>query len=242
MKHTDLGIRFSINIPDCRFYNLFLDTVRFLSYSIFIDKNREVYSMKAVIDSFTEVENKKREEERYREYIIDHINNVKSSYELLFKPFIKDVMNSDSDFLSNYSNHEVIEACRLAKENIEYHDRSKYFEEEFDGYRYRYFPTYRERTDAKYEEKVKEIEDKAWTHHYTHNPHHPEYFGKERDMPLEYIIEMICDWQAMSIHFNSSMREWWKEHTDSKHKVMTDKTFNTVVELLDKLVVLDTVG
>lgn len=198
--------------------------------------------MKKVIDSFTERENKRIEEDNYRQYIIDHINNVKSAYELLFKEFIKDVMNSDKDILSGYTNQELIDAYRLAKENIDCHDRSKYFVEEFDGYRYKYYPTYQEQTDINYKEESEKVMEKAWVHHYTHNPHHPEYWTKEKDMPLEYIIEMICDWQGMSIHFNSSLRQWWKENEEKKHKVMTDRTFNTVVELLDKLPVLDVVG
>ena len=198
--------------------------------------------MRAVIDSFTEKENKRIEEKKYKEYIIDHINNVKASYDLLFRPFIRDLSTRSSDIISTYSNKDILDACRLARENIEFHDRSKYFKEEFYGYRYKYFPTYTEQTDAGYKELADKEMDKAWKHHYTHNPHHPEYFGRNKDMPLEYIIEMICDWQAMSIHFNSSLRGWWKEHTESKHRVMTDKTFNTVVELLDNLTVLDVVG
>lgn len=198
--------------------------------------------MRKVIDSFTERENKRIEEMRYREYIVNHINNVKSSYNLLFKPFMTDLQGSKDNIISTYTNLEILEACRIARENIEFHDRSKYFEEEFEGYRYKYFPTFQEELYDDYKEKAEREMARAWEHHYTHNPHHPEYWGRKQDMPLEYIIEMICDWQGMSIHFNSSLRKWWKEHEVKKHKVMTDRTFNTVVELLGNLIVLDVIG
>lgn len=45
-------------------------------------------------------------------------------------------------------------------------------------------------------------------HHITHNRHHPEWHLDPDDMTNADIIEMVCDWYAMSQEFNSSIDEW----------------------------------
>jgi hypothetical protein len=46
-------------------------------------------------------------------------------------------------------------------------------------------------------------------HHHNHtNPHHPEYWGGIKTMPLVYVAEMVCDWKARSTEFGSSLQDW----------------------------------
>lgn len=71
---------------------------------------------------------------------------------------------------------------------------------------------------------------RAWEHHYRHNKHHWDYWcynwkmydpGTERqplsccefvtplEMPTKYLLQMVCDWEAMSIKFGGSAQEYY---------------------------------
>ena len=84
---------------------------------------------------------------------------------------------------------------------IENHDKSKFSANEFQGYRQWFYP-------EKGQNKNKVLADLAWNHHQKFNPHHWQYWlmwHPEKtialDMDLKYIIEMLCDWTAMSYKF-----------------------------------------
>ena len=91
------------------------------------------------------------------------------------------------------------------------------------------------------DEQQKEMEQNyqdAWKHHYENNPHHPEHWvdhktGVIRDMSLDAIVEMLCDWEAMSMYHQSSILDWYKNDATDEKKAMTDKTKQIVEELLD---------
>lgn len=123
----------------------------------------------------------------YMKYISSHIENVKKAF-----------------------NEYGVELCEtigadynVVASNIEDHDRSKYSEEEFAGYRDYFYP---DPEDERPEEAIITAFRAAWLHHIHSNPHHPEYWnmvtGKEKnkilDMPSEHIVEMICDWQSFA--------------------------------------------
>jgi hypothetical protein len=77
------------------------------------------------------------------------------------------------------------------------HDWSKFSRAEWEPYVRRFFG---KGTDPR------EFED-AWQHHYSRNPHHPEYWQQvEEDgtiranwMPPTYVREMIADWYGTSM-------------------------------------------
>lgn len=167
--------------------------------------------------------NDKRTE--YRRYIDEHISNVRWAFE---KHFLLLLSADDID-------DELKEAINKASLAIPYHDQSKYEPEEFEGYRMHFYPTEAEKKDSSFEKRAKQLYDAAWEHHHKNNPHHPIHWvenGVKKDMPLEYIIEMLCDWIAMSYKFGDSTLEWYEKEADEEKKCFTEKTKKLVEYLL----------
>lgn len=156
-----------------------------------------------------------QKEQEYLAYINEHILNVQKAFELYLLLF-------DCDNTSPYN--------IILKHNIKKHDQSKFGIEEFDAYR-RHFHS----IDETEKEESKDDFEKAWEHHYSVNKHHSEYWFDENGNPKEmnhmYVIEMICDWIAMSIKFCGNPYEWYKENVDSKIK-LHDNTKKLVESLL----------
>ena len=163
-------------------------------------------------------------EEEYMEYIKDHINNVHKAFENMYK--IKDKFEDiDRDDIS-----DAIESVK-EKGIINIHDESKYSDEEFDAYR-RYFYS----IDDKEKEESEEDFKLAWKHHYENNPHHPEYWikdGEPVDMKIEYIVEMACDWIAMSYDKGGTALKYLEDNREEKQKVMTENTMNILETILN---------
>ena len=163
-------------------------------------------------------------EEEYMEYIKDHINNVHKAFENMYK--IKDKFEDiDRD--------DIYDAIESVKEKgiINIHDESKYSDEEFDAYR-RYFYS----IDDKEKEESEEDFELAWKHHYENNPHHPEYWikdGEPVDMKIEYIVEMACDWIAMSYSKGGTALKYLEDNREEKQKVMTENTMNILETILN---------
>ena len=62
-----------------------------------------------------------------------------------------------------------------------------------------------------YPRGIEERVRRAIDHHVTSNRHHPEYHADPNDMTEIDLIEMVCDWTAMSQEFeqdNGSARGW----------------------------------
>lgn len=96
----------------------------------------------------------------------------------------------------------------------------------------------------------------AWLRHQHRNPHHWQYWILHHDnsdegvtildMPMVYIVEMICDWWAFSWS-KGNLREifsWYDEHKD--YMKLSDKTRKEVESILaaikDKLDELEEAG
>lgn len=153
-------------------------------------------------------------EDKYRKYLFEHIHNVKKAYDWI------------KENLPEYAICEV---------NAYLHDNSKFTDEEFDAYA-NYF----------YGDKTAETIDNfdyAWNHHQKVNPHHWQYWvlindedgTKCLDMPLEYIVEMICDWWSFSWKVNNiyEMFNWYEKN---KNNIMlSDKTRTTVEDIFEKI-------
>ena len=184
-------------------------------------------------DSNDAIERNKKEQE-YLDYINDHIKNVKHAFVLYFAPlFYK------NNIFEHISDKELKTAIKDLAKIINTHDASKFGDAEFDGYRAKYYPTRRELdgNDA-YKGAVEERYEECWKHHYMTNDHHPMHWvdsesGVPRDMSLRAIIEMICDWEAMSIAFNSDTIEWYEsDNSKDERKAMSVNTKQIVDELL----------
>ena len=119
------------------------------------------------------------------------------------------------------------------------HDRSKYSEEEFLGYRMHFDPKQGDPEEADKEWKM------AWNHHQKTNDHHPEYWilidddTHEKDdktksqgvsysplpMPRICIAEMLCDWASFT---NSTPRIWFRKNQQYYAQIMHPETYRLV--------------
>lgn len=120
---------------------------------------------------------------RYNEYLTRHKDGVSKAFEWI-----------------NLNMHESIQPIEnKIRDQIAVHDESKFSNEEYDAYDKYFYGRVRS-----YE--VRNEFDKAWLHHIHNNPHHWQHWVLMRDdgdiealdMPMNYIIEMICDWWSFS--------------------------------------------
>ena len=117
---------------------------------------------------------------------------------------VQGVFNSVLEVLKHtVSTEELKELECLIKE----HDNSKLTEKEFDPYCQWFFNDDNPKDKTKFNE--------AWNHHQKANPHHWQYWIMWKsggsialDMPLVYVLEMLCDWAAMSRKFDNNIIDW----------------------------------
>ena len=117
------------------------------------------------------------------------------------------------------------------------HDQSKYDKEEYDAYD-KYF--YGNRS---YE--VVQNFNYAWLQHIHKNPHHWQHWILINDdsdlgivaleIPLNYIIEMICDWWSFSWRSGDlyEIFDWYAKHRDGMQ--MNDTSRIIVEDILNKM-------
>lgn len=176
-------------------------------------------------------------------YIKEHIANVQKAYYTYFynnnKPIHIDGIGED-EFRSYISS---------IKDAIDNHDASKFSDEEFYAYRREYNPTESERKqmedDPEYKALIDEEYDKAWTHHFMNNDHHPKFWkvinGKysennsPKDMSLGAIIHMICDWESVSMYYGTNTLEWYLNNAKEEKNDMSDKTKDIVEQILRQI-------
>ena len=113
---------------------------------------------------------------------------------------------------------------------IQEHDESKFSEEEFEPYaRFWYNDSDHYEWDPEYEA--------AWEHHWKHNEHHPEYWLGQ-DMPLIYILEMLCDWGSFGLesgNYAELVDYYYDEAIDDEEKNLSDNTKEIIEEILGKI-------
>lgn len=155
----------------------------------------------------------------YDNYIQQHKDNVRKGYE----------------WMTVNIPHLIPRGLIDAVDNIVDHDKSKNEPDEYFAYD-RYFygnnRSYQVCQDFNY----------AWLQHIHRNPHHWQHFvllcddPKEGeiilDMPLNYIIEMVCDWWAFS-WAKGDLTEIFKWYDERKDYIkLSDKTRKTVESIL----------
>jgi len=158
-----------------------------------------------------EVDKKKKE---YLDYINNHIANVKKVWG-----------NARILLTEAQLTQEILDRV---DRNIPFHDVSKFLSSEFEGYRQYFYSTNQEICD-------KDVFNMAWNHHCKHNPHHWEYWiipEKEGnlilEMPQEMILEMLCDWTAMSLVFKDLPSEFYTKH---KQEIIFSSRTKTLTEV-----------
>lgn len=175
-------------------------------------------------------------EQEYLDYINDHIVNVNKAFEL----YMLDILNMNNISIL-VSDQDIKEAIIKLKPLIPTHDASKFSDSEFDGYRMKWYPTKTELAKMSENEEFKKLVydryDKCWEHHYKVNQHHPKHWvdpdtGIANDMSLDAIIEMLCDWEAMSLKFGTSTLKWYENDAKDEKAAFSAKTKEIVEDLL----------
>ena len=139
--------------------------------------------------------------EKYDEYLNNHINAVNECYRLLTRKELRDY-NS----------------------NIITHDKSKYYNDEYDAYDEYFYPS--DGSKVGEDPKRKEAFQYAWLHHQNTNPHHWQYWvliqddgtTKPMNIPEKYIKEMIADWSSFA-YLNKrpeDLTEWYASHREKQ--------------------------
>lgn len=124
----------------------------------------------------------KEKEKEYKQYVDTHVENVKTAWNKM--QTIKDI-----------SSHMEKAEIDMVDMFIIGHDSSKYDMDEWEPYRKFYYPV-----DEYEKQSAKAEYERAVQHHYLNNVHHPEHWKERRDeMPTWAVVEMCCDWIAVSM-------------------------------------------
>ncbi len=153
--------------------------------------------------------------EKYKQYVLTHKQNVEK-----FASWLKE------------NCPEVFEGVNINAFDslIKEHDESKFSEEEFEPYaRFWYDDSEHYDYDPEYEA--------AWEHHWMNNEHHPERWNGN-DMPLIYILEMLCDWGSFSIakgNLDELSEYYYEEAKEDDEKALSDATQEIIEDILERI-------
>lgn len=161
---------------------------------------------------------------KYDEYIIEHKSNVTKAYDWLCK-----------NLPEIFPDEAVKSMAEWQCANT--HDQSKYEKEEYDAYDAYFYG------NRSYE--VVQNFNYAWLQHIHKNPHHWQHWILINDdselgivaleIPLNYIIEMICDWWSFSWKSGDlyGIFDWYAKHRDGMQ--MNDTSRKIVEDILNKI-------
>jgi hypothetical protein len=159
-------------------------------------------------------------ESEYKTYIRNHVSNVQ-----------KVSAKYNNEICSRFPiSDEIKEDIEL---NVELHDLSKYGANEFAQYRQKFYP-------IKDETPNDVIFQTACDHHYKVNRHHPEHYlidkKSAKEMPMQFIVEMVYDWEAMGLKFGGNATEWYEKQSN---KLIlhpnTRRDLEKVLSILDEI-------
>lgn len=173
----------------------------------------------------------------YYAYIEEHIKLVQKSFDTLFRPIYE-----KDEYLPMYNKEDTKKIIKALYSEVSKHDLSKYTDAEFNAYRRKYHQTDYEKSisDENINRMVDDEFEVAWKHHFTHNPHHAQFwkyckvekegvFGLpltweilneplEEPTPMDVVslCHLICDWNAMGLKFKNSPKSYFKLDTTKK--------------------------
>lgn len=157
-----------------------------------------------------------QENQEYVKYVNEHISNVNKVWQSLYR-------HVDGKFGIEF----WIEDCEFFEidSRIKSHDESKFSNYEFYGYAQWFYP-------RKEYHRNENIFTDSWNHHQKANDHHWQYWLMYENsktialsMPYACMIEMLCDWGAMSLKFNNRPSEWYEKEKDNMLMHETTKSF-----------------
>ena len=200
---------FRKHTKDCDFENKqnFLLTISYfilgLSFRKIKNKIKQKKKKKAI----------KKQEKAYLKYIENHKENIYKAFDEMKECSI--VYQLGGDDLLNALFRRVVE-----------HDNSKYSLQEFDAYRKNFFPI----SQQEKEENKKDFE-KAWEHHWRHNPHHWQYrqnkesFNRNNEEEVLDVLENVLDWMAMGYQFNDRPYQYYENNKENIKLCNEEKAF-----------------
>lgn len=168
-------------------------------------------------------------------YSIKPTNHRSDEYDRYLDEHISNVQRTWNEMLIKYIQEWYPELVSVISSIVANHDASKYTDAEFDAYCNYFYPT---RACPRNETAF----DLAWLHHQHTNPHHWQYWVLVRDegdavaldMPVEYIVEMLCDWHSFSAKDPKSTAYSWYNKNKSTF-IFSDNTRKLVEEMVEYL-------
>ena len=176
-------------------------------------------------------ETKSESRKAYDMYVQEHINNVRSAFDIFGLELCELVIEK-----RNNKNISDAKSLYYKVENVlSSHDKSKYDIEEFDAYAAKFYTSKEDNLNT-----IESDFNKAWEHHLSENKHHPEYWCITNNnnkiilivsMSQVSFVEMILDWISVSMCHKSSVLDWWnKSGRNEKSKLLRKSDF----EIVDK--------
>ena len=151
--------------------------------------------------------------EKSKKYVDKHKKYVKMAFELLLS-YLRQAFN--------LTDNQIDEL----RHQIEIHDNSKYEDAELVPYANYFFGEQTEAVTKEFREAV--------NLHKSRNPHHPEYWQQRGEtMPLNFIIEMLCDWWAFSLAQDDMTKTllWYQAKKEKLN--LSPQTTKIVEQILD---------
>ncbi|EAS02911.1 hypothetical protein TTHERM_00492640 (macronuclear) [Tetrahymena thermophila SB210] len=150
----------------------------------------------------------------------EHINRVKNNMILM----------------EGYQNLDIQSLIKRG----EIHDQSKLAEPERQGYIWLTWWHYckKQGINFDYPEGAQDLVQLSVDHHLKSNLHHPECHQKSNDMSWLDIVEMVCDWTAMSQEYNQGSCLSYVQQNIQKWHFNEQKTkdiFDTISEIDKRL-------
>ena len=164
----------------------------------------------------------------YDLYLNEHKMNVMAAFDWLAKNVL--------DGKRYYDKIGRITACMIRN-----HDETKYESDEYIAYDEYFYGT----EPVKEPVIVKRRFDYAWLHHIHNNPHHWQHWVLINDdaelgavaleMPIEYVIEMVCDWWSFGWKNNNlyEIFDWYEKNKD--HMILHENTRKEVEYILKEM-------
>lgn len=156
----------------------------------------------------------------YCDYLEEHFNNIRKAFQELSEACDGMVWVGDDNTWHTLRN----EVC--------WHDVSKFSIAEFVQYRNKFFPT-----ELAPSELYPEFPE-AWKHHYECNEHHWEFIAAlpedtSAGTVERYLVHMVIDWMAMGYKFGDTAQQYYEANS---HKIsLKPDQVDFIYELFSKL-------
>lgn len=142
----------------------------------------------------------------------------------------KDGVSKAFEWINSNMHEHIYPNETQLRNQIATHDESKFYSEEYDAYDAYFYGN--NKTFM-----IVENFNKAWLHHIHNNPHHWQHWVLLQDegtvvcvdMPMNYIIEMICDWWSFS-WTDGNLFEIFDWYEDNKKNMDLSDVTRTIVE------------